>query len=817
MSTAAENSLNHDPLVGETLGGRYKIDRLIGRGGIGLVYLALDQVEGRKVVVKVLAPHWTDDEDAVARFDREALRMAKLDHPNVVRMYDHGHHGDQAFIVMEFLDGEPLRNYLNRKKTLSFEEFIPIASQVLAGVGYVHARNIMLRDIKPPNIMLCERDGKANHVKLLDFGLAKLMGEDDELTKAHVIGTAGYLSPEQIRGEKIDVRVDVYALGIMFFLMLTGESPIEGDNDAAVLFNHVHGDRKQLADLLPAGHRVPEEVIELIHQCLSKIADERPADANEMAEVLFESVHPSMFLLPTASDVTRRPAQEYWAKRLKKGASFDEDLEASSGEHTRPVVKRTLEEARSAAALHSGPQPLPSRKSGPRKVPAKPPIPGKGKTKAPPKRPAPPLPKKPPLRTRDRDPELSQTQFGMPKSPPKAKPPPPPKPSSTTLGLPVPKRLRSSTPPPGSSPAITGSRPIAQLLEDQDPASESSSQLPKPKPSSAPTPPPRRIGIEAPAASVAAPVNQVLTVQFDADDARAAALREHAPTGQVSSKQATAMAGIPSIVEGPDNDSLPIAIDDEPVPLGTPNDITAVGTGPITSVGSSTEAVPGATKLPWVLVAAGLGALALGGVTAYFALAGPDEPAAAVAKDDEAPTDKDKTKPPQPPVPDVVDGGAEPTADTPADDDGGDEDVIEISGEAEPAPLKVSGPAGATLFADGEEIGKLPFDGQLAHGKHKLRVEAEGYDTWESDVTVDPDKGAKVDAKPTKAAVASTKPKPGSKKPKPGTKQPTPSKPAADDPPPKPEPKPKPDKKDDVFMNPAKGDDGGGIFLPVGK
>ncbi len=810
MSTAAENSLNHDPLVGETLGGRYKIDRLIGRGGIGLVYLALDQVEGRKVVVKVLAPHWTDDDDAVARFDREALRMAKLDHPNVVRMYDHGHHGDQAFIVMEFLDGEPLRNYLNRKKTLSFEEFVPIASQVLAGVGYVHARNIMLRDIKPPNIMLCERDGKANHVKLLDFGLAKLMGEDDELTKAHVIGTAGYLSPEQIRGEKIDVRVDVYALGIMFFLMLTGESPIDGDNDAAVLFNHVHGDRKRLEDLLPEGHRVPPEVIELLHQCLSKIADERPADANEMAEVLFESVHPSMFLLPTASDVTRRPAQEYWAKRLKKGASFDEDLEASSGEHTRPVVKRTLEEARNAAALHSGPQSLAPRKSGPRKAaPAKPPLPSTAK--APPKR---TTPKKPPLRTGERNAELSQTQFGMPKAAEKAKPPPLPKPSSTTLGLPVPKRLRSSTPPPGASAAITGSRPTAHVLDD--PAAESSSSLPKPKPSSAPTPPPRRIGIEAPAAAVAARVDQGLTVQFDADDARAAALREHAPTGQVSSRQAAAMAGIPAIVEGPDNDSLPIAIDDEPLPLGTPNDITAVGTGPITSVGNAPDLDRGSNKLLWVLVAAGLGALALGGVTAYFALAGPDEPTPAVAKGDDAPTDADeKAKPTPPPEPEVVDGGGANEPEPVAADDGDDE-VIEISGEPEAAPLKVKGPTGATLLSDGVEIGKLPFEGQVPHGKHTLRVEAEGYDAWETEVTVEPDKGAQVEAKPKKAAVGSTKPKPGSKKPKPGKTTPAVT-PATDDPTPKPEPKPKPDKKDDVFMNPAKGDDGGGIFLPVGK
>jgi serine/threonine protein kinase len=800
MSTGtAENSLSHDPLVGETLGGRYKIDRLIGRGGIGLVYLALDEVEGRKVVVKVLAPHWTDDDDAVARFDREALRMAKLDHPNVVRMYDHGHHGEQAYIVMEFLDGEPLRNYLNRKKTLGFEEFIPIASQVLAGAGYVHARNIMLRDIKPPNIMLCERDGKANHVKMLDFGLAKLMGEDDELTKAHVIGTAGYLSPEQIRGEKIDVRVDVYALGIMFFLMLTGESPIEGDNDAAVLFNHVHGDRRRLEELLPAGHRVPKELCALIHQCLSKNPDERPADANEMAEVLFESVHPSMFLLPAASDVTRRPAQEYWAKRLKKGAAaLAEDLEASSGEHTRPVIKRTLEEVRDATALESSPRPPPSRKpaavpSGPRKLP----------------------PAKPPLRTPTAATptagKRSPTQFGMPKAAERLKPPPPPKPSSTTLGLPVPKRLRASTPAPGRS--NSGPMPRPKLL----PADESSSRLPKPKPASAAAVPPRRVGTEAPAANVAAPVDSGLTVQFDADDARAAALKEHAPTSAVPGGFAAAAGlGIPALVEGADNDSLPIAIEEEPGLLGTPADITAVGTGPITSVGSSVDGGGGSSRLPLVLVVAGLAALALGGTTAYFALSGPSDPVADAGTTPAKRADDGAEAPKEAPVPAVLDDGG-------ADDQ--PEPVIAVDDD-EPAlgRLKVAGPAGAVLYIDDAKAGVLPYDEPLALGEHALRVELAGHETWESTVDVDADGPTSLDAQPTKLAPGA-KPRPASKRPKPTPSKPTP--PATTDPgPTKPPPpsstdappdKPKPKPKEDVFMNTSKGNDDGGIFLPVGK
>ncbi|MCA9707001.1 MAG: protein kinase, partial [Myxococcales bacterium] len=344
-TTTASDSFTQDPLLGKTVGGRYAIERLIGRGGVGLVYLAQDRTEQRQVVIKVLAPHWASDDDAVARFDREAQRMARLDHPNVVKMYDHGHFEGRTYIVMEFIRGEPLRRYLNRRKRLSIEEFVPIASQILLGAGYVHERGIMMRDIKPPNIMLCELGTKANHVKLLDFGLAKLIEEDeeDEITKAHVIGTAAYMSPEQIRGDKIDVRVDVYALGVLFFLMLTGEQPIAGDNDAAVLVNHVHGKPKSLAERLPKGHRVPEPLIALIERCLAKDPDERPADASEMAEALFEFVPAALFELPEATSKTRAPAETYWATRMNSGsaalAALQDDV-SDSAEWTRPLLRR---------------------------------------------------------------------------------------------------------------------------------------------------------------------------------------------------------------------------------------------------------------------------------------------------------------------------------------------------------------------------------------------------------------------------------------------------------------------------------------------
>lgn len=466
----AKDSLSHDPLINETVGGRYRIERLIGRGGVGLVYLADDTDHpGKKVVVKMLAPHWAEDRDAVARFDREAKRMERLDHPNVVKMFGHGRHGEAAYIVMEFLDGEPLRRYLNRHKALPFDEFIPIASQVLAGVGYVHARDTMLRDIKPPNIMLCERDGKANHVKLLDFGLAKLIEEENEITKAHVIGTAGYLAPEQIKGEPTDVRVDVYALGILFFIMLVGESPIVGENDGAILFNHVHGTPKNLRDLLPDGHGVPDSVIDLVHQCLEKEPDARPQDANEMAEILFETVHPSLFVLPDASPDTRKHAEQYWRERMKRGANaISLDDEEEDVEQTNPVKKRTLAEARDAVDSDSAdeaaekseaadkakhpavPRAVPPPKKGRTLPPSPPPALQSGKRRT---MPPPPPPSRRPL--------VSGTQPPVPpvRKPASGKMPPPPRRAVSVA--PMAAGRPGSTVPPGQLQAVPDPAPSA--------------------------------------------------------------------------------------------------------------------------------------------------------------------------------------------------------------------------------------------------------------------------------------------------------------------------------------------------------------------
>jgi eukaryotic-like serine/threonine-protein kinase len=289
-----------DPLIGHALAGKYVIKRLIGRGGVGLVYLA-DQLDvDREVVVKVLSPNWADDDEALARFEREARRLSGLKHPNIVTMLDFGKEGRRAYLVMEYLQGEPLSAYVERQGRLTLEEFVPIAAQILKGIGHTHSREMMVRDIKPANIMLCIRKGRANFVKILDFGLAKLTRGEQAITEEHVMGTVGYLSPEQIRGDEIDLRVDVYALGVLFYYMLSGHLPFEGDNNATVFYKTINEPPRRLTELLPEGHDIPAGLVDLIHGCLEKDRDDRPANADEIVEGLIDVVPAAMFRLPRA-------------------------------------------------------------------------------------------------------------------------------------------------------------------------------------------------------------------------------------------------------------------------------------------------------------------------------------------------------------------------------------------------------------------------------------------------------------------------------------------------------------------------------------
>ena len=304
-----------EKLIGETIAGRYLVERCIGRGGMGVVYLASQNTLNRRVVIKVLRSNLVEDDEAIARFEREAQGLSTLQHPNVVTIFDFGSDDERAYIVMEFVEGETLSRRLRSDGIFPFPRFQRVAAQILQGIGEAHKLDLLHRDIKPANIMLCERHGNNDFVKILDFGLAKLTSGGPSVTKEQsLVGSAAFLSPEQIVGlNEIDQRVDVYALGVLFYFMLSGKRPFSAENDTALLYKHVHEAPEPLAAALPEGHSVPPHVINLIHQCLAKNPRKRPRDANEVLAHLTSQVGgdaaSNLMMMPwsQSADLTPKP------------------------------------------------------------------------------------------------------------------------------------------------------------------------------------------------------------------------------------------------------------------------------------------------------------------------------------------------------------------------------------------------------------------------------------------------------------------------------------------------------------------------------
>lgn len=276
--------------IGTVINDRYEIEEVIGRGGMGVVFKARHQTLDRPVVIKVLRPSKVDSDLARKRFEREAKRLCLLDHPNVVTIYDFGYHKRLGYLVMEHVDGITLSTFLKRNGPLNFAQFAPLAAGVLRGLSAAHEAGIVHRDIKASNAMLLLKDNRIERIKLLDFGLAKLVTGSEDLTKkSELIGSMSAMAPERILGHEGDERVDIYAMGIMAYHLLTGDKPFKGD-DVQVLYAHVHEEPPALRDMLPEGSKLPDTVVDFIGLCLAKDPEERPRDAAEALEWLYSTI-----------------------------------------------------------------------------------------------------------------------------------------------------------------------------------------------------------------------------------------------------------------------------------------------------------------------------------------------------------------------------------------------------------------------------------------------------------------------------------------------------------------------------------------------
>ncbi|MEU9445098.1 Stk1 family PASTA domain-containing Ser/Thr kinase [Streptomyces sp. NPDC048304] len=260
-----------DPLVGQVLDGRYRVDARIAVGGMATVYRALDTRLDRVLALKVMHPALAADGSFVERFIREAKSVARLAHPNVVQVFDQGTDGSYVYLAMEYVAGCTLRDVLRERGALQPRAALDILEPVLAALGAAHRAGFVHRDMKPENVLI----GDDGRVKVADFGLVRSVDTQTSTTGA-VLGTVSYLAPEQIEQGSADARVDVYACGVVLYEMLTGAKPHAGDSPAQVLYKHIHEDVPPPSALVPG---LPYDLDELVASATARSPEIRPQDA----------------------------------------------------------------------------------------------------------------------------------------------------------------------------------------------------------------------------------------------------------------------------------------------------------------------------------------------------------------------------------------------------------------------------------------------------------------------------------------------------------------------------------------------------------
>ena len=268
------------PVSGRKMG-KYELLAKLGEGGMGAVYKARDPLLDRVVALKILNPGIATDLEFLERFKREARASGSLNHPNIVGAFGAGEIEGHPFLAMEFVDGESLRDRLKRLGRLPEREALSLLKSVAAGLGYAHAQGIIHRDVKPDNVLL----GRDGSVKLTDLGLAKSIEDDQRLTKTGIaLGTPHYISPEQARGERnVDRRSDIYSLGATLYVLLTGQVPFDGRNNAEIMLKHLKEELENPQDVVP-------ELSDGAAAIVAKMMGKKPAERYDSCELLVEDV-----------------------------------------------------------------------------------------------------------------------------------------------------------------------------------------------------------------------------------------------------------------------------------------------------------------------------------------------------------------------------------------------------------------------------------------------------------------------------------------------------------------------------------------------
>lgn len=303
-------------MIGRVLSGRYVVEAVVGTGGMAVVYRAYDRVRKQTVALKVLRPEYESDVEFVRRFSREAEAASKVSHENIANLLDVGIDGDVRYIVMEFVDGQTLKEMIREQGRIKPDQALRMTIRILAAVDHAHRNGIVHRDIKPQNILV-DRQG---HVKVADFGIARLKTSQTTLVEgengASALGSVHYFSPEQARGEVADEKSDLYSVGVVLYEMLTGQVPFDGETSVSVALKHVSEEPKSMR-LYQSG--ISKALDEVVMRALCKDASERYQTAAEMAADLRRTItHPRGGFVKYPQDPEEAERQREARKRKRQ-------------------------------------------------------------------------------------------------------------------------------------------------------------------------------------------------------------------------------------------------------------------------------------------------------------------------------------------------------------------------------------------------------------------------------------------------------------------------------------------------------------------
>lgn len=267
--------MDRDSYIGKRLDGRYELTELVGEGGMANVYRATDVLDNRMVAVKILKTEYSESEEFQRRFRNESKAIAMMSHPNIVKIYDMGFSDKMQYIVMEFIDGITLKDFIDSEHVLNWKDAVHFVIQILRALQHAHNRGIVHRDIKPQNIMLLT-DGT---IKVMDFGIAKFAREESRTATDQAIGSVHYISPEQARGDVTDAKSDIYSVGVMFYEMLTGKKPFDTNNPVSIAVMHMQNVPERPRNINP---NIPSGLEEIIMHAMEKDANKRYQSATDM-------------------------------------------------------------------------------------------------------------------------------------------------------------------------------------------------------------------------------------------------------------------------------------------------------------------------------------------------------------------------------------------------------------------------------------------------------------------------------------------------------------------------------------------------------